>query len=363
MARAIALAEGVRHRTAPNPAVGCVLVRDGAVVGEGATHPPGQAHAEAAALAAAGERAAGATAYVTLEPCRHQGRTPPCAPALADAGVVRVLYAHPDPHADAGGGAALLADRGVRVEGPPTVGDVFAAAVAQQLEGFLTVVRAGRPHVTLKLAQTADGALVAPDGARWITSPRARAAVHRWRAEVDAVLVGSGTVLADDPGLDVRLVPARAQPRPVVFDRRLRTPAAATVVARRALIVTTPTADPDARSALERAGATVDPVDAAPERWLQAAMARLAGHDIRSVLAEPGATLARALLDDDLADRVVVHVAGTAVDGRARWAVPPAPGRRFLPERVGGAGPDVVLHLRQAARPPSNLPAPTPEAV
>lgn len=348
LARAIALADGVRHTTAPNPAVGCVLLRDGRIVGEGATQPPGGRHAEAEALRAAGPRAAGATACVTLEPCAHVGRTPPCAPALADAGVARVVYAHGDPHAIAAGGADHLRRRGVEVVGPEGVGGALHGAVADQLEGFLRVATAGRPHVTLKLAQTVDGALEARDGRRWITGPPARRAVHRWRATVDAVLVGSGTVLADDPRLDVRDVERPGQPRPVVLDRRLRTPPAATVVARGALVLTVAHAPADRRRALERAGAHVVPVDKPDDAWLAAALRTLADHDVRSVLAEPGRTLADALLDADLVDRVVLHVALDA-DGEPRRAVRSRPGRDLRTVRAGGAGDDLVLHLEPAA--------------
>ncbi|MEX2504449.1 MAG: bifunctional diaminohydroxyphosphoribosylaminopyrimidine deaminase/5-amino-6-(5-phosphoribosylamino)uracil reductase RibD [Egicoccus sp.] len=356
LARAIALAERVRQDTAPNPAVGCVLLRDGEVVGEGATQPPGGRHAEAEALAVAGDRAAGATACVTLEPCAHVGRTPPCAPALADAGVRRVVYAQDDPHAVAAGGADHLRGRGVEVIGPGEVGDVLHGAVAGQLEGFLRVVTTGRPHVTLKLAQTADGALQAADGRRWITGSVARTAVHRWRAAVDAVLVGSGTVLADDPRLDVRHVPATRQPRPVVLDRRLRTPPTAAIVARGALVLTRDDAPAERRRALERAGAQVVPVAASDADWLAAALHDLAGHGVRSVLAEPGRTLADALLAADLVDRVVLHVAldGT---GDGRRAVTPGPDRALTTERAGGAGPDLVLHLRPSPHQSSLPPA------
>ncbi|MFA9445613.1 bifunctional diaminohydroxyphosphoribosylaminopyrimidine deaminase/5-amino-6-(5-phosphoribosylamino)uracil reductase RibD [Egicoccus sp. AB-alg6-2] len=348
LARAIALAERARPSTAPNPAVGCVLLRDGDVVGEGVTHPPGGHHAEAAALAAAGPRAAGATACVTLEPCAHHGRTPPCAPALADAGVRRVVYAHADPHALASGGADELRARGVEVVGPDTVGGVFHHAVAAQLEGFLTVATHERPHVTLKAAQTADGHLRPPDDRRWITGPAARAAVHRWRAEVDAVLVGSGTVLADDPRLDVRLVSSRVQPRAVVLDRRLRTPPDAQVVARGALVLTAADAPTGAEQALRTAGADVRRLAADGSGWLAAAMATLAADGVRNLLAEPGATLARAMLDAAVVDRLVLHVADLGT-GPARRALTPPSGPGWATERVGGAGPDLILQLRPCA--------------
>jgi diaminohydroxyphosphoribosylaminopyrimidine deaminase / 5-amino-6-(5-phosphoribosylamino)uracil reductase len=354
LARAVALAESVRATTAPNPAVGCVLVGpDGTVVGEGATAPPGGPHAEAAALRTAGPRAQEATAYVTLEPCAHHGRTPPCADALGDAGVARVVYLRDDPNPPARGGATTLRARGLHVDGPAPAGTVLRDAVDGQLEGFLTTVHRGRPHVTLKLAQTVDGRLTAPDGARWITGPTARAAVHRWRAAVDAVLVGSGTVLADDPRLDVRLVTARHQPRPVVLDARLRTPPAAAVVGRGALVVTV-AAPPGAprgaaarrerREALVAAGAEVVDVAAgdAGGVHLPAALAALAEHGITAILAEPGATLAAALLAARTVDRVVLHVGLEVGDGPARPVLPIGPGWRT--ERLGGAGPDLVWH-------------------
>src|SRR4051794_4257601 len=201
MDRAIALASAVRTRTSPNPWVGCVLVtRDGAVF-EGATAPPGGPHAEVVALAAAGPRTRGATVFTTLEPCAHHGRTPPCADALVSAGVARVVVGitDPDPHV-AGQGIARLQAAGIET----TVG-VRAEAVEEQLAAYLTHRRTGRPHVVLKLAPPLDGRPAAADGSsQWITGPEARADAHRLRAESDAVLVGAGTVRADDPSLTVR---------------------------------------------------------------------------------------------------------------------------------------------------------------
>jgi diaminohydroxyphosphoribosylaminopyrimidine deaminase / 5-amino-6-(5-phosphoribosylamino)uracil reductase len=359
LARAIALAERARGWTSPNPAVGCVLVRDGEVVGEGVTAPIGGPHAEVVALGAAGERARGATAYVSLEPCAHHGRTPPCTDALVDAGVARVVYAHPDPNPVATGGGEVLRRRQVAVTGE--VGEVLRGAVARQLEGFLTLVTQRRPHLTLKLAQTADGRLTAPAGDRWITGPAARAAVHRWRSAVDAVLVGSGTVLADDPRLDVRhrhaVVdrlgddgPVR-QPRPVVLDTRLRTPPTATVVARGALLLCGPTAASARRAALETAGAEVVEVPTGPDGSLDlpVALGTLPAHGIASVLAEPGAVLARALLAADLVDRFVLHVGLAVGAGTPRRVL--APPAAWATERVGGAGPDLIVHHTRP-RPP-----------
>jgi diaminohydroxyphosphoribosylaminopyrimidine deaminase / 5-amino-6-(5-phosphoribosylamino)uracil reductase len=345
LARAVALATSVRGTTSPNPAVGCVIARGGTVVGEGATLPPGSAHAEVVALGAAGDRARGATALVTLEPCAHHGRTPPCTDALLRAGVRRVVIAHPDPNPTAGGGAEVLRAAGVEVVFAPTV---FRQVVAAEIAGFLSLVTSGRPHVTLKLAQTADGALVAPEDdrhRRWITGPAARRAVHRWRASVDAVLVGSGTVLADDPGLDVRDVPLgrRQQPRPVVLDGRLRTPPTARVVARGALVLTLPEAARSARAALTAAGAQVLDVPAGPDGKVDpaAALRVLAVHGIASVLAEPGARLGHTLLAAGLVDRLVRHVALDAGAGTPCAALDEG-GARWRTVRVGGAGTDLI---------------------
>lgn len=344
LARAVALATTVRGTTSPNPAVGCVIAHGDDVVGEGVTRPPGSAHAEVVALGAAGERARGATAHVTLEPCAHHGRTPPCTEALLQAGIARAVIAHPDPNPDASGGAAELRARGMEVVFAP---DAFRSAVAAELGGFLNLVTRGRPHVTLKLAQTVDGSLTLPPDAsrRWITGPPARRAVHRWRAAVDAVLVGSGTVLADDPRLDVRDVPLgpRQQPRPVVLDGRLRTPPAAAVVARGAMILTLAGAPRSARAALSAAGAQVIDVPAGADGGIDpaAALRVLAVHGIATVLAEPGAKLAHTLLAAGLVDRLVRHVALDLGSGSPR-AVLDEDDDGWRTVRVGGAGTDLI---------------------
>ena len=225
MARARELGAGVLGTTSPNPAVGAVvLAADGTPVGEGATAPPGGPHAEVTALAQAGERARGGTAVVTLEPCAHTGRTGPCADALLAAGVARVVVAVPEPTELAGGGAERLRAAGVDVE----LGVEQAEAEAGALAGWLTGVREQRPFVIWKVAATLDGRVAAADGtSRWITGDEARAAVHRLRATCDAVVVGSGTALADDPQLTVRDADGRAAPRQplrVVVDRRRPAP-------------------------------------------------------------------------------------------------------------------------------------------
>lgn len=357
LARAVALAETARAISSPNPPVGCVLIVDGRIAGEGATRETGGPHAEAVALAEAGASAEGATAYVTLEPCAHQGRTPPCSRALIEARVARVVIAHPDPNPVASGGHAALTAAGVRVAGPLGVDDLLRRTVTLQLEGFLSAVRRRRPHVTLKVAQTTDGRLVAPTG-RWVTGPAARAAVHRWRAAVDAVLVGSGTVLADDPSLDVRHVAAARQPRPVVLDSRLSIPPSARVVHRGALVVTTTQASTERAGILRRAGADVEVVPASDGRVDPiAALRALSRHGITTVLAEPGRRLAETLLAADLVDRWVLHLAdhgsGTVVGPAV--AAPAVPWRL---ERQGGAGPDAIVHLVRDRTPDPDLEAP-----
>ena len=220
MARAVELAQGVRTTTSPNPWVGCVIVdSSGEIVGEGATAPYGGPHAEAIALVTAGPRARGATAYVTLEPCAHKGKTPACTGALIRGGVSRVVAAirDPDPKV-AGAGFAALESGGVTVSS-----GTLAGTVSEQLRPYLVQRSTGRPYVVLKLAASLDGRIAAPDGSsRWITGEQARRDVHRLRAESDAVLVGAGTVRADDPQLTVRDEDSkheRRQPLRVVLGR------------------------------------------------------------------------------------------------------------------------------------------------
>jgi diaminohydroxyphosphoribosylaminopyrimidine deaminase/5-amino-6-(5-phosphoribosylamino)uracil reductase len=275
MRRALELSRTVLGSTSPNPPVGAVVLdAEGRVVGEGATQPVGGPHAEVHALAQAGTR--GRTAVVTLEPCNHTGRTGPCAQALLEAGITRVVFACADPSAQAGGGADTLRAAGVDV-----VAGVLEGEVAQgPLEAWLHLQRTGRPFVTWKYAATLDGRSAAADGtSRWITGPEARADVHRLRAESDAVLVGVGTVLADDPELTTRPDPGH-QPLRVVMDRHGRTPADAKVIP--AWIT-----------------------DLSPE----AALKELVGRGVVSVLLEGGPTLAGAFLQRGLIDRVLGYVA------------------------------------------------------
>ena len=327
MAQALALGRGARGRTAPNPWVGCVLVRDGEVVGAGATEPPGGPHAEAVGLAAAGERARGATAYVTLEPCSHHGRTPPCVDALIAAGVVRVVVALEDPDPlVAGAGLA-----GLRAAGIDVVVGEGADEAARDLFPYLVHRRLGRAAAVVKLATSLDGRTAASDGtSQWITGPRARADVHRRRAESQAVVVGSGTALADRPSLTARDVDPRpvCQPLRVLLDGRGRVPAEGPLFdpsLAPTLVLTTDGAPPDAVAAWRRAGAEVHALSPGPAGDgvdLAAALVHLGSRGVLQALVEPGPTPAGALVDAGLVDRLVLHVGPTllGVDGRPAFA-------------------------------------------
>lgn len=343
MARAIALAERGRGTTAPNPLVGCVVVRDGEIVGEGWHERAGGPHAEAVALEAAGERARGATVYVTLEPCDHHGRTPPCTDALVEAGVARVVYAVDDPSRD---GVGRLADAGIEVRG-----GVLAAWAETQNAAFLHGLRTGRPHVTLKLAQTLDGHL-SVRGRRWLTGEEARRAVHEQRAGADVVLVGSQTILDDDPRLDVRHVDAPGgQPRPAVLDARGRTPADAAVVRAGTLVFTTDRSEPGWRGDLAERGAEV--VEVAPGASggvdPRAVLARLAERDARQVYVEGGAAVARSFVADRLVDRLVLHIAVGLIGPHGMPRLCPAAeppdgaGWSWRTERTGYLGGDLEV--------------------
>jgi diaminohydroxyphosphoribosylaminopyrimidine deaminase/5-amino-6-(5-phosphoribosylamino)uracil reductase len=288
MERARELGASVLGTTSPNPAVGAVILDvDGVPVGEGATAAPGGPHAEVTALVRAGDRARGGTAVVTLEPCAHTGRTGPCADALVAAGVARVVVGAPEPTELAGGGADRLRAAGVEV----VLGVEQAEAETGALAGWLTGVRAHRPFVVWKVAATLDGRVAAADGtSRWITGEEARAAVHRLRATCDAVVVGSGTALTDDPQLTVRDAagrPADRQPLRVVVDRRDRLPANARL--------------------RDDAGPTLVSRAATPA----ALLAELYDRDVRRVLLEGGPTLAAAFLREGLVDEALVHLAPT----------------------------------------------------
>ncbi len=300
--------------------VGAVVVRGDVVVGEGYHAEFGGPHAEVAALRDAGDRARGATVYVTLEPCSHHGKTPPCTDALISAGVARVVFAASDPNPRAAGGAARLQAAGVAVEG-----GVERTAACELNAPFFHAFRSSRPWVVLKLAISADGAIAgAARGRQWVTGPESRAEVHRMRAGFDAVAVGLGTLIADDPELTVRgeLQP-RVAPARVVLDDTAATPLGSALVrtARQTrTIVLARDPNPDRVQALEAAGATVI---AAPSP--AAALERLAEQGIRSMLVEGGARVAGRLLEAALVDRMVIFRAPVVLGAGALHAFAHAP--------------------------------------
>ncbi|MCG5212385.1 bifunctional diaminohydroxyphosphoribosylaminopyrimidine deaminase/5-amino-6-(5-phosphoribosylamino)uracil reductase RibD [Streptosporangium sp. KLBMP 9127] len=351
MRRAIELAAGGKGTTSPNPVVGCVVLdAGGQVAGEGYHARAGGPHAEVAALAEAGERARGGTAYVTLEPCDHTGRTGPCTKALADAGVARVVVAVSDPNPLAAGGAERLRDLGVSV-----VTGVLAEEAARGNAEWLTAVRLRRPHVTWKFAATLDGRSAAEDGtSQWITSPEARADVHRLRAGCDAVIAGVGTVLADDPRLTAR--PPRAHPAGpplrVVVDSSARTPATAQVLSDEAptlLAVAEDATVPEGRAEILRLPRVPYGLD------LHALLAELRRREIVGVLLEGGATLAGSFMREGLIDRVVGYLA-PALLGAGAAALGPAGVRtigethRLVYEDVTPVGPDLRVVARLASK-------------
>jgi diaminohydroxyphosphoribosylaminopyrimidine deaminase/5-amino-6-(5-phosphoribosylamino)uracil reductase len=309
MRKALQVAERGRGQTSPNPMVGAVIVdAEGAIVGTGAHEKAGGPHAEVEALLDAGMAAGGATLYCTLEPCSHTGRTGPCAPLLAEAGVARVVVATADPNPLVSGrGLAMLRERGVEV----TTGVLEREAVRLN-DAFFTLMRHGRPFVTMKIATSLDGKVAASRGERTrLTGAAADRRIHRDRAEVDAIAVGSGTVLCDDPLLTARGA-YRARPLTrVIFDSRLRTPPSArmfgTLDAGPVIIVTSPAADPGRVDALRRSGVIVELVEG-PDR-LHDALRMLAARDVTSMIVEGGPTLHEAFWNARLVDRVQIYVA------------------------------------------------------
>jgi len=346
MARALQLAARGLYTTHPNPRVGCVIVKDGRVVGEGWHERAGTPHAEIHALKAAGETARGATVYVTLEPCSHHGRTPPCAEALIQAGVARVVAAMTDPNPlVAGGGISMLTLAGIEAE----VGLMEAAARALN-PGFVSRMTRQRPWVRLKTASTLDGKTALANGqSQWITGEAARADVQKLRARACAILTGSGTVLADNPRMNVRDFDIGRQPLRVVVDSGLRTPANAAILP---ALVACHRAEHAVRAALEQAGAEVielpDPGDRVD---LAALLTLLAQRGVNEVHVEAGAALNGALLAAGLVDEWVAYVAPMAVGDAARglFTQPPlatlADAARFKLADVRQIGGDLRLTL------------------
>ncbi|HUP98448.1 MAG TPA: bifunctional diaminohydroxyphosphoribosylaminopyrimidine deaminase/5-amino-6-(5-phosphoribosylamino)uracil reductase RibD [Usitatibacter sp.] len=312
MSRALALAERGRDTATPNPNVGCVLVKEGRIIGEGWHERAGEAHAETRALAACTEEPRGATAYVTLEPCAHQGRTPPCADALIDAGVGRVIAALEDPNPIVHGrGANRLRDAGIPVD----IG-LMAAEAEEAHRGFLHRMRLGRPWMRIKAAASLDGRIALANGeSRWITGESARRDVHAMRARSCAVLTGIGTVLRDDPELTVRHVPCARQPRRVLIDSRLDISADAKILRGEPPIIFTVSGDAAKRKALADRGAEVvdAPVDPAkPGKTDLAAIAReLGARGFNEVMVETGAKLNGSLLAAGVIDEIVIYFAPT----------------------------------------------------
>jgi diaminohydroxyphosphoribosylaminopyrimidine deaminase/5-amino-6-(5-phosphoribosylamino)uracil reductase len=343
MARALRLAVQGLNTTTPNPRVGCVLVKDGLVVGEGWHERAGEPHAEVHALRKAGEAARGATAYVTLEPCAHHGRTPPCADALIDAGVARVVAAMRDPNPlVAGEGFSRLELAGVAVEAGLLEDD------AQKLNvGFVSRMTRGRPWVRLKVAASLDGKTALMNGkSQWITGPEARRHAHAWRARSCAIMTGSGTVLDDDPSLTVREVPCTRQPLRVVVDGRLQTPPTAKVLAGEGALIFTSVAGclPNAEVVAMPAGS--GKVD------LGAVVNELGRRGINELMVEGGARLNGALLTAGLVDELLVYQAPLLIGevGRGMFDLPELTHlsnavRLEVVERRA-LGPDIFLRAR-----------------
>ena len=329
MRRAIELARQSIGATSPNPPVGAVLAKDGRIVGEGRTQPAGGPHAEAEALRAAGNEARGADLYVTLEPCAHHGRTPPCADALVEAGVasVRIAVMDPAPHT-AGRGVKRLRGAGI----PVSVDDGPADA-RLLVEAFAKHVATGLPFVTAKFAMSLDGKIATRSGdSRWISNATSRRETHRLRAESDAVMVGIGTALADDPRLTIRDVPlgARAQPLRVVVDGSGRLPAGAAMLAEEGPPLVAVASEEAARRVDALGAESVVAPGADGRVDLPRLLAELGALDVMSLLVEGGATLHGALFAGGFVDKVVAFVAPVVIGGAG------APGP------VGGAGAERI---------------------
>jgi len=316
MARALRLAENGLYTTTPNPRVGCVIVKDGAVVGEGWHVRAGEPHAEIHALRAAGEAARGATVYVTLEPCCHHGRTPPCAQALIAAGVARVVAAMEDPNPlVAGEGLDLLERAGVRTE------HGLLEDQAHELNiGFVYRMTSGRPWVCLKTAASLDGKTALNNGvSQWITGEDARRDVHRLRARSCAVLTGIGTVLADDPQMNVRAVETPRQPLRVVVDSQLRMPPSAKMLTGGKTLIVTGSHDHQKMDALYQAGARMLILPLKDGRIdLKQMLDELAKQQINEVMVEAGPTLSGAMLQAGLVDELMIYLAPLLLGDRAR---------------------------------------------
>ncbi|MDZ4310399.1 MAG: bifunctional diaminohydroxyphosphoribosylaminopyrimidine deaminase/5-amino-6-(5-phosphoribosylamino)uracil reductase RibD [Cypionkella sp.] len=324
MAHALRLAARGLGRTWPNPAVGCVIVKAGVIVGRGWTQPGGRPHAEVMALAQAGDAARGATAYVTLEPCAHHGKTPPCASALIAAGVARMVSALQDPDPRVSGkGHTMLRAAGIEV-----TENILQSDASRANAGFLKRVTQGLPFVTLKLATTLDGRIATASGeSRWITGPAARRAVHTMRLNHDAVLIGSGTARADDPDLTVRELGASHQPIRIVMDSRLShspdSRLGQTAKISPVWLLHGPDAPQDRRDAWAGQGATL--LETACENGSlnpRAALQSLTAQGLTRIFCEGGGTLAASLIRAKLVDDLALFTAGALIgaDGQPSLA-------------------------------------------
>jgi diaminohydroxyphosphoribosylaminopyrimidine deaminase/5-amino-6-(5-phosphoribosylamino)uracil reductase len=355
--RAIELACEARGRTSPNPMVGCVVVKDGRAIGEGFHEGAGRPHAERVALDFCGEDARGATMYVTLEPCCHHGRTPPCTEAIVEAGVARVVVASDDPTAKASGrGPGMLRDEGIVV-------DYAAGEPAERArlinQPFRKHAKTGRPHVVFKSAMTLDGKVATGSGdSQWISGEYSRARAHRWRAESDAVAVGIGTALSDNPLLNARVEGVAEQPRRVVFDSEARLPLTSQLVRSAEefplIVITSRAASRGQASALEASGVQVVRVTGGTEAdRVRAALDELGALGVQSMLLEGGPHLAGAFLDAGEVDDIRLFVAPLVLGGRnarvpveGRGVEVVAAARRALATDVERIGDDVLISSR-----------------
>ena len=353
MKRALELAARGLYTCDPNPRVGCVLVNDDKIVGEGWHEKVGGPHAERVALEMAGNQAHGATAYVNLEPCSHTGRTGPCSDALIEAGVARVVFAIEDPNQVSGSGRSALEDAGIVVET-----GLMEDAATELNPGYLTRITKGRPFIRSKLAVSLDGHTALASGeSQWITGDPARADVHNWRGRSSAIVTGVGTVLEDDPSLDARLEDSTfsmMQPKRIILDSNLRTPPTArTLKAPGDVIIFTARDDTTIRQVLEERGARIEKVDGDPHCDLVQVFSRLAELEINEVWVEAGPALNGALIAASLIDELVIYMAPHVLGDTARGMFSIAPlenlgGRHMLYYRdVRRVGED----LRIIARP------------
>ncbi|MEE9388811.1 MAG: bifunctional diaminohydroxyphosphoribosylaminopyrimidine deaminase/5-amino-6-(5-phosphoribosylamino)uracil reductase RibD [Paracoccaceae bacterium] len=358
MRQALAVGSRGLGRVWPNPSVGCVIVKDGQIVGRGWTQDGGRPHGEVMALAQAGDRARGATVYVTLEPCSHTGQTPPCAAALIKAGVARVVVAmlDPDPRVN-GQGVALLRNAGIEVE----VG-TCSHETSEQHAGFIKKIKSGRPMVTLKLASSFDGRIATASGeSQWITGPIARRLVHAQRARHDAVMVGGGTARKDDPSLTVRGLGIARQPVRVVWSRQLDLPLQGQLAASAQQvplwIVHAEGADATLCDLWRGLGAKLLPVGCGADRQIDPAQAltALAGAGLTRVYCEGGGAMAASLLRADLVDELVNFTAGLGLGADGLAAIAPlglahlAAAQRFDLVETVPVGPDVMSRWRRRA--------------